>query len=225
MSEAVSSLIIAERLQKLYSLLPEGVELVAISKFQPISSIQAAYDLGQRKFGESRVQELLEKIERLPDDIEWHFIGHLQTNKVKYIIGKTKLIQSVDSERLISILDLESRKQNVITDVLLQVHVAAEETKFGFTTDELMDFFESGKFESYNNIRICGLMAMATNTDKVEIVRNDFQTVSDLFRNIKLKYNVSSFNILSMGMSEDWPIAVEEGATLIRVGSCIFGPS
>lgn len=220
-----SSLQISESLQHIISDLPPGIELVAVSKFQPVENIEAAYQVGQRMFGESRVQELLEKIPRLPSDIQWHFIGHLQTNKVKSIIGKTSLIESVDSERLISIIDEESRKREVTTRVLLQVHVAREETKFGFSPKELMAFFENGKYKKLTNIEICGMMAMATNTDDSNIIRNDFAHVADIFRGLLQRYgdNMKNFRILSMGMSGDWPIAVEEGSTLIRVGSAIFG--
>lgn len=220
-----SSLQISESLQNILSVLPAGIELVAVSKFQPVESIEAAYQAGQRMFGESRVQELLEKIPRLPSDIQWHFIGHLQTNKVKSIIGKTSLIESVDSERLLSLIDGESRKKEVSTRVLMQVHVAREETKFGFSPEELMEFFEGGKHESLTNTEICGLMAMATNTDDLNTVRNDFAKVAGIFRELLQKYgdNLKNFRILSMGMSGDWPIAVEEGSNLIRVGSAIFG--
>lgn len=220
-----SSLQISESLQNILSVLPAGIELVAVSKFQPVESIDAAYQAGQRMFGESRVQELLEKIPCLPSDIQWHFIGHLQTNKVKSIIGKTSLIESVDSERLLSLIDGESRKREVSTRVLMQVHVAREETKFGFSPEELMEFFECGKHESLTHTEICGLMAMATNTDDLNTVRNDFAKVAGIFREVLQKYgdNLKNFRILSMGMSGDWPIAVEEGSNLIRVGSAIFG--
>lgn len=210
---------------ELQKLIPEGVKLVAVSKFQPVEKIREIYEMGQRCFGESRVQELTEKIPQLPQDIEWHFIGHLQTNKVKQLIGKTSLIQSVDSEKLLALIDSESRKAGVDTGVLLQVHVAKEETKFGFSPEELLRFFEDRKFESLTNTHIYGLMAMASNTDDLERVRDDFKCVSSLMRKIKTEISpdLRRFDILSMGMSGDWPIAVEEGATMIRVGSVIFG--
>lgn len=225
------SSLIATRIEELRSLLPEGVQLVAVSKFKPVEDIMAAYEAGQRLFGESRVQEFLEKSPRLPADIKWHFIGHLQTNKVRQLIGKTALIESVDSVRLLKLIDSESRARDLVTSVLLQVHVAAEETKFGFSADELRAFISSGDFLSLNNVYICGLMAMATNTDHVDIVRRDFAEAAALFREVKQAIGVNPltleplqpFRILSMGMSGDWPVAVEEGANLIRVGSAIFG--
>lgn len=220
-----SPLAISENLQKILSYLPEGVELVAVSKFQPVDAIKAAYDAGQRIFGESRVQELLEKIPLLPADISWHFIGHLQSNKVKALIGKPALIQSVDSEKLLGIINDESAKKDVVTNILLQVHVAKEETKFGFSPEELLRFVKEKHYCNLGNINICGLMAMATNTDDTERVRKDFEMVADLFREVsaEIKPVYPDFNTLSMGMSGDWPLAVEEGANLVRVGSAIFG--
>lgn len=216
---------IAMRLQEVRSLLPEGVELVAVSKFQPVEALMAAYGAGQRAFGESRVQEFVEKYEVLPKDIRWHFIGHLQTNKVRHIIGKTSLVESVDSLRLLALINEESAKAGVTTDVLLQVHVAAEETKFGFGPDELMQSLEAGDFLGLSNVRIRGLMAMATNTDDAAVIRRDFAAVASLFREMSRsgKVDAVGFDTLSMGMSADWPIAVEEGATSIRIGSAIFG--
>lgn len=165
---------VAEEIEKLHAELPDGVRLVAVSKFHPASMIREAYDAGQRVFGESRVQELLEKIPALPEDIEWHFIGHLQTNKVKQLIGKTSLIESVDSERLLDLIDAESRKAGVVTRVLMQLHVAKEETKFGFYPEELIEYFSSRRFENLTNTHICGVMGMASNTDDAERVRADF---------------------------------------------------
>lgn len=224
---------IAVRLEEIKALIPEGVSLVAVSKFHPVEDIREAYDAGQRLFGESRVQELLEKIPQLPSDIKWHFIGHLQTNKVKAVIGKTSLIESVDSLRLLEIIDLESRKKGVNTDILLQVHIAQEETKFGFSPEELIHFFSHRTYDDFANVTIHGLMAMATNTDNKEIVRHDFEKVSllreKLIKEISktgMEINRSgkvNMNILSMGMSGDWPLAVEEGSNIIRIGSAIFG--
>lgn len=209
---------------KLKEELPEGVELVAVSKFHPVESIREAYDAGQRIFGESRVQELVEKIPQLPEDIKWHFIGHLQTNKVKQLMGNTALIESVDSERLLECIDAESVKAGVVTNVLMQVHVAAEETKFGFSPEEIETYFKARKFENLKATHLCGIMAMATNTDDMTRVRSDFATAASVLRNINLMTpDLRGFNRLSMGMSGDWPIAVEEGATLIRVGTAIFG--
>lgn len=226
MSSPVSPLVISERLAALRAVIPEGIELVAVSKFQPVESLKAAYEAGQRVFGESRVQELIVKIPQLPADVKWHFIGHLQTNKVKQIVGKVEMIESVDSERLLDLIDQESRKKDCISKVLLQVHVAAEETKFGFSADEVLDYFRSRKIETLTNTHISGLMAMATNTSDEAVIRKDFASVASLMREIREKINpgLRNFDVLSMGMSHDWPIAVEEGATSIRVGSAIFGP-
>lgn len=205
--------------------IPEGVALVAVSKFHPASMIREAYDAGQRRFGESRVQELLEKIPQLPEDIEWHFIGHLQTNKVKQLIGKTSLIESVDSERLLDLIDSESRKAGVVTRVLMQVHVAKEETKFGFLPDELIAYFKDRKFEKLTNTHICGVMGMASNTDDMARVRADFAEIRELFRTIVSDESLGlrGFDQISMGMSHDWQLAIEEGATIVRIGSLIFG--
>lgn len=216
---------IEERLSKLHETIPQGIELVAVSKFHPVSQIREAYEAGQRRFGESRVQELLEKIPQLPADIRWHFIGHLQTNKVRQLIGKTELIESVDSEKLLGVIDAESRKANIITRVLLQVHVAAEETKFGFLPEEMLSYFKEGKYNSLTHTHISGIMGMATYTADLNHVREDFRKISSLFREIKesVSSELRGFNEISMGMSGDWPLAIEEGATIIRIGTAIFG--
>ncbi|MDE7412736.1 MAG: YggS family pyridoxal phosphate-dependent enzyme [Muribaculaceae bacterium] len=216
---------IASEIIRLRSELPVGVGLCAVSKFHPASAIREAYEAGQRCFGESRVQELLEKIPQLPSDIDWHFIGHLQTNKVRQIIGKVALIESVDSEKLLSLIDSESRKAGVVTRVLMQVHVAREETKFGFLPEELTEYFRQRKFESLTNTHLCGVMGMASNTDDEERVRADFASIAGIFRDITINIapDLRGFDMVSMGMSHDWPIAVEEGATIVRIGSMIFG--
>lgn len=215
---------IAERLENIRSTLPAGVELVAVSKFQPVEAISEAYAAGQRIFGESRVQELLDKIPRLHSDIAWHFIGHLQTNKVKHLIGRTALIESVDSERLLELIDRLSAEQGVTSRVLMQVHVASEDTKFGFTPAELLDFFRRRRFETLRATHICGLMGMATNTDDIARIRADFHAIAELRRAILAECpDLRGFDTLSMGMSDDYPIAIDEGATLVRVGSAIFG--
>lgn len=216
---------IASEIKLLHEQLPEGVTLCAVSKFHPVEALREAYDAGQRCFGESRVQELLEKIPQLPSDINWHFIGHLQTNKVKSLIGKTALIESVDSERLLNLIDSESRKAGVVTKVLMQLHVAREETKFGFLPEELISFFRERKFEGLTNTHISGVMGMASNTDDQERVRRDFAEIARVFREISNDeaLGLRGFDVVSMGMSHDWPIAVEEGATLVRIGSLIFG--
>lgn len=216
---------VAEEIIKLREEIPEGISLVAVSKFHPASMIREAYDVGQRLFGESRVQELLEKIPLLPEDIEWHFIGHLQTNKVRQLIGKVELIESVDSEKLLALIDSESRKAGVVTNVLMQVHVAAEETKFGFLPEELMSYFKDKRFENLTNTHICGVMGMASNTSDMSRVRADFAEIRRIFREISEDNSLGlrGFDRVSMGMSHDWRIAVEEGSTSVRIGSLIFG--
>lgn len=217
---------IAEKIKAIMSELPQGVELCAVSKFHDVDAIRQAYDAGQRCFGESRVQEFVKKIDLLPDDISWHFIGHLQTNKVKQIIGKVSLIESVDTERLLRVIDGESCKAGVVTCLLLQLHVAKEETKFGFSVDELKEFFINKKYESLAATHICGVMGMASNVDDVDRIREDFRLIHSTYKEIKesISPDLRGFDIVSMGMSGDWRIAVEEGSTLVRVGSAIFGP-
>ena len=215
---------IAEEIKKIHSELPKGVRLCAVSKFHPAEAIMEAYGAGQRIFGESRVQELLEKTGHLPADIQWHFIGHLQTNKVRQLIGKTSLIESVDSERLLTLIDRESEKAGVVTRVLMQLHVAKEETKFGFSPDELLEYFRERRFETLKATHICGVMGMASNPDDMERVRQDFRLISDTRRSIlEAAPDLRGFDIVSMGMSGDWHIAVEEGSTLVRIGTAIFG--
>lgn len=217
---------ITSEIKELHAELPEGVRLVAVSKFHPVEAVAEAYAAGQRLFGESRVQELLQKIPLCPSDIQWHFIGHLQTNKVRQLIGKTALIESVDSERLLELIDRESERAGVVTRVLMQVHVAREETKFGFWPEELLDYFKARRFESLKATHICGVMGMASNTDDVERVRADFQAIAEVYRSIRddRELGLRGFDTLSMGMSGDWPIAVQEGSSLVRVGTRIFGP-
>lgn len=216
---------IGKRILELRAEVPEGVEIVAVSKFHPASMILEAYQAGQRIFGESRVQEFLTKEKELPKDIRWHFIGHLQTNKVKQIIGKTDLIESVDSERLLSLIDKESEQAGITSKVLLQVHVAAEETKFGYSPEELLEYFNQRKFENLKATHICGLMGMATNTEDEERIKADFKLLYDLYEEIRTnpELGLRGFDILSMGMSGDWEIAVKEGSNMVRIGSTIFG--
>ena len=216
---------IKENLENIRRELPEGVELVAVSKFHPASAVLEAYEAGQRYFGESRVQEFLEKKQELPSDIKWHFIGHLQTNKVKYLIGQIWLIESVDSERLLDLIDSLSEKAGIKTRVLLQIHVAKEETKFGFYPDEILDFFKEGKYKRLKSTQICGIMGMASNTDNEERVRDDFRRIAKIYEEVKEKYgrDLEGFGILSMGMSGDWKLAVREGSDMVRIGSAIFG--
>ncbi len=216
---------VADEIRRLHEELPEGVRLVAVSKFHPVEALMEAYDAGQRCFGESRVQELFEKIPAMPADVKWHFIGHLQTNKVRQIIGKTALIESVDSERLLDLIDRESERAGVVTRVLMQVHVAREETKFGFLPEELMAYFTARRFESLKATHICGVMGMASNTDDMERVRRDFAEIRSIFNRVnELCPDLRGFDTVSMGMSGDWQLAVEEGSNMVRVGSLIFGP-
>lgn len=216
---------IGKRILELRAEVPEGVEIVAVSKFHPASMILEAYQAGQRIFGESRVQEFLTKEKELPKDIRWHFIGHLQTNKVKQIIGKTDLIESVDSERLLSLIDKESEQAGITSKVLLQVHVAAEETKFGYSPEELLEYFNQRKFENLKATHICGLMGMATNTEDEERIKADFKLLYDLYEEIRTnpELGLRGFDVLSMGMSGDWEMAVKEGSNMVRIGSTIFG--
>ena len=217
---------VAKALDDIRATLPEGVELVAVSKFHPAEAIREAYDAGQRLFGESRTQELEAKMKELPADIRWHFIGHLQTNKVRRLIEtrQVALIESVDSERLLRLIDDESARAGIVSRVLLQLHVAAEETKFGFSPDELIEFFNRKAYESLRATHICGVMAMASNTDDTDRVRADFRLAADTKARISaLCPDLRGFDILSMGMSHDYPMAIEEGANLVRVGTAIFG--
>lgn len=211
-------------IERVLSEMPDGVRLVAVSKFHPIEKLQAAYEAGQRRFGESRVQELLAKEPQMPADVEWHFIGHLQTNKVKQLVGKASLIESIDSERLLDIVDQESRKAGVTTRVLMQVHVAREETKFGFWPEELLDYFRARKFENLTNTHICGVMGMASNTDDEQRVSEDFAAIAKVYGDIlELCPDLRGFDTLSMGMSGDWRLAVEHGSNMVRIGTSIFG--
>lgn len=216
---------IATNIRQIKREIPEGVELVAVSKFHSADMILEAYNAGQRNFGESRVQEFIEKEKLLPKDIKWHFIGHLQTNKVKQLIGKTSLIESVDSPRLLELINRESEKGGIVTDILFQLHVAKEETKFGFYPTELIEYLKSGEYKSFKFINIRGLMGMASNTDDQERIKEDFFLLHNLFETIKedASFGFKNFNYLSMGMSSDWPLAIEEGANIIRIGSAIFG--
>lgn len=216
---------IAENLAGIRSTLPEGVELVAVSKFHPAERVREAYEAGQRLFGESRVQELSAKVPALPDDIKWHFIGHLQTNKVRQLIRlRPAMIESVDSQRLLDAIDGEASREGVTQNVLLQVHVAREETKFGFTPEELIEYFSERRFESLKATHICGLMGMASNTDDMARVASDFETIAALRKKILgICPDLRGFDMLNMGMSHDYRIAIGAGSTHVRVGTAIFG--
>jgi PLP dependent protein len=205
--------------------LPDNCILIAVSKTQPVESIREAYDAGQRAFGENKVQELVPKFEALPKDIEWHMIGHLQSNKVKYIAPFVYCIHSVDSEKLLDEINKQARKAGRTIACLLQVHIALEETKFGFSAEELKTLLTSDHFPSYDHVRIQGLMGMATFTENKQQVRNEFRLLKNIFddlKSMKLPTN-AVMNELSMGMSGDYQIAIEEGSTMIRVGTALFG--
>lgn len=215
---------IQENLKAVLDTLPEGVGLVAVSKFHPAEAIRAAYDAGQRRFGESRVQELLTKIPQLPEDIAWHFIGHLQTNKVRQIVGRVAMIESVDSQRLLDEIDRRSAEAGVVSRVLMQVHVAAEETKFGWLPEELLEYFTEHRYNALKATHLCGVMGMATNTGDMSRVRADFEAIAGVRRRIvEACPDLRGFDTVSMGMSGDYRLAVECGSTLVRVGSAIFG--
>lgn len=216
---------IQEEIQTIKAGLPESVRLVAVSKFHPIEALQEAYEGGQRIFGESKVQEMTQKYEALPKDIEWHFIGHLQTNKIKYMAPYVALIHGVDSYKLLSEINKQAAKAGRIIPCLLQIHIAQEKTKFGFSTDECRTMLEEGNWRQLKNVQIAGVMGMATNTEDEAQIKREFSTLSAFFQEVKETYfrEVSSFKEISMGMSDDYPIAIEEGSTLIRIGSRIFG--
>ena len=215
---------IGTRLEKIRATLPQGVSLVAVSKFHPAEAVLEAYAAGQRLFGESRAQELTAKAATLPADIRWHFIGHLQTNKVKPVVAAASLIESIDSERLLMAVDREAERRGKRMDVLLQVHVAREETKFGFSPEELLDLIRRRVFENLKAVHICGLMAMASNTDDTDRVRDDFMKVAALRDEVmRIAPDLRGFDILSMGMSHDYMTAIECGSNMVRVGTAIFG--
>lgn len=215
---------IRKNIRKYINSLPKGIDLVAVSKFHPQEAILAAYEEGQRIFGESRANEFVAKAKSLPDDIKWHFIGHLQTNKVRLIIPHVSLIHSIDSEKLLNIVNNEANRINRTIDILLQVHVAQEETKYGFDTNELISLIESGSINSLNNINIRGIMGMASNTDDTNRIEEDFIAIRKTFDSLKVLHNIgNNFNILSMGMSEDYLLAIKHGSNMVRIGSSIFG--
>ncbi len=216
---------IKDNLEKIKNSIPGHVKLVAVSKTKPVNDILTAYKSGHKIFGENKVQELAEKQVQLPNDIEWHMIGHLQRNKVKYIASFVHLIHGVDSFRLLEEIDKQANKNNRVIDCLLQVHIAKEETKYGFSFDEIHTILGSDEFKALTNIKITGLMGMATFTDNNDLVREEFKTLKYLFKELKNKHfdKDDCFNELSMGMSGDYQIAIEEGSTIVRIGSLIFG--
>jgi len=216
---------LADNYQKIIQSLPQHVRLVAVSKTHTPEKIMELYRLGHRIFGENKVQELVSKYQVLPKDIEWHMIGHLQTNKVKYIAPFISMVHSVDSIKLLDVIEKEAAKNNRSIPCLLQVHIAQEETKFGFSQEELIDFLSSRRWKQYQHIFFAGLMGMATYTDNTEQIRKEFRFLSQLFQHLKSEYFLDNpyFNTLSMGMSNDYQIAIEEGSNMIRIGSLIFG--
>ena len=217
---------VASRLEAVAGSLPQHVSLVAVSKFHPAEAIRQAYDAGQRIFAESRVQEIVAKIPQLPADIRWHFIGHLQTNKVRALVGTRRidLIESVDSARLLDLIDRAAADEGIVQKVLIQLHVAKEETKFGLTPDEALEFFTSGRWHTLRATHICGLMGIASNTDDRARVAADFESIAETGRRIVAACpDLRGFDILSMGMSHDYMAAIEAGSTHVRIGTAIFG--
>ena len=217
---------IKENLEKVTAMLPDGVRLVAVSKFHPVEELQEAYDAGQRLFGENRAQEMVAKAPQLPDDIRWHFIGHLQKNKVRAIMPHVSVIESVDSVALLQLIEKEAARIDRKVDVLLQLHVAQEETKSGFSVEEVLEAGEQGQLTCYDHVRVCGVMAMASLTDDMDQVAQEFDLVRRTYLMLKdgCSDDCADFNELSMGMSDDWQVAVKYGATLVRIGTAIFGP-
>ena len=216
---------IKNNIERLKESLPQGCSLIAVSKTQPFEKVQEAYNGGQRAFGENKAQELTLKYEAMPKDIQWHMIGHLQSNKVKYIAPFVHLIHSVDSLKLLTEIDRQALKNSRVISCLLQIHIADEETKFGFSEAEAVELLQGGALNNFNNIRIVGFMGMATLTEDENKIRNEFKTLKSIFEKIKLMSLPGNIEMkeLSMGMSSDYKIAVEEGSTLVRVGTAIFG--
>lgn len=216
---------IASNLIAIKKKLPEWVHLVAVSKFHPVEAIQAAYDAGQRIFGESRQQEIEMKHTQLPGDIEWHFIGHLQTNKVKFILPYVHTIESVDNLKLLREIEKQARILSVKVNCLLEIHIAKETEKYGFTKDECIAFLKTNEWKEFEYVTIAGVMGMATFTDDKEQIRQEFRSLKSYFRELKSDFfsEIDSFKHISMGMSNDYKIAIEEGSTLVRIGTSIFG--
>ena len=217
---------IAQNIERITAQLPQGVKLVAVSKFHPIERLQEAYAAGQRIFGENRAQELAAKAPQMPSDVEWHFIGHLQKNKVRMIMPWASTIQSIDSTELLQLVNKEAARIDRHVNVLLQLHVAKEQTKSGFTIEKVLKAASEGAFSNLSNVTITGMMAMATFTSDMEQVASEFEQVHDTFVKLRDNYFAGDerFKEISMGMSNDWPIAVQHGATLVRIGTDIFGP-
>ncbi|MDN5552553.1 YggS family pyridoxal phosphate-dependent enzyme [Prevotella sp.] len=216
---------VAKNLHEVLGNLPKEVRLVAISKYHPNEYLETAYNEGQRIFGESHEQELAQKQETLPKDIEWHFIGHLQTNKVKYIAPYISMIEAVDSYKLLKEINKQAAKNGRIIKVLLELHIAEEETKYGLTLDDCRDMLEKGEWKDLGNVQICGLMMMASNTTEISLIEKEFDTATSFFDEIKAKFfaDAPEFKERSWGMSHDYKIAIKHGSTMVRVGTTIFG--
>ena len=216
---------IKEEIAKITAELPKGVRLIAVSKFHPAEAVMEAYEAGQRLFGENKVQEMVAKQEVLPKDIEWHFIGHLQTNKVKYIAPFVAMIHSIDSLHLLTEVNRQAEKVGRVINVLLQIHIAHEETKFGMTFDECRALLNEGTWKQLNHVRICGLMGMATFTEDMGQVDREFAGLQAFFEELKGNWfaDDTAFKELSMGMTDDYPIAIRHGSTFVRIGTLIFG--
>ena len=217
---------VAKNLKEVLGNLPQGVCLVAISKFHPKEYVEAAYVVGQRVFGESHEQELSKKVEELPKDIKWHFIGHLQTNKVKYIAPYISMIEAVDSLKLLKEINKQASKHNRVINVLLELHIAEEETKYGFRLDDCRQLLKSGEWRNMANVHISGLMMMASHVDDEERIRKEMMTAANFFDEVKRDYfaDDAAFSVRSWGMSHDYKIAVECRSNMVRVGTAIFGP-
>ncbi len=210
------------QIEELHATLPSDVRLVAVSKFHPIEALREAYNAGQRIFGESRPQEMCAKQPQMPNDVEWHMIGHLQTNKVKYIAPFVALIHSVDSERLVAEIDRQAAKCGRVIDILFEVHLAEDESKSGWDEQELRDFLSSGRLADYRNIRVRGLMTIGTLTDDIELNKSEFRALRALFEELRPQFG-EKFDTVSMGMTSDYHEAIECGSTMVRIGSKIFG--
>lgn len=216
---------IQSNLERIKATIPDNVTLVAISKTHPVEVVMEAYNAGQRVFGENKVQEMVAKYETMPKDIDWHLVGHLQSNKVKYIVPFVSLIHSVDSLKLLDVINKEAEKEGRIINCLLQMYIAAEETKFGLSSEELEELLKSSEYQKMKNIRVVGLMGMASFTDNTEKIKSEFRYLTNTFKHVKDLYfrDIQDFKEISMGMSGDYEIAIEEGSTMVRIGSSIFG--
>lgn len=215
---------IQENINRIRLSIPEHVKLVCVSKFHPVEDILTAYKCGERYFGENRPQELVSKVPELPEDIKWQFIGNLQTNKVKFVVPNAEMIHSVSNERLLEEINKTALKLQKKQKILIELHVAQEETKQGFTTEEAINLFTPSYISKFSNLEFCGVMGMASLTDDKNLIRRDFQSIANTFKILKNNtFNTTSFKEISMGMSHDYEIAIEEGSTIVRIGTSIFG--